>query len=61
LSSLRHERTGVWFVQVGLVLLIAAATLAFILVRQISRMQDRGFTSPVEPATGEDHRFGEPD
>ncbi|HEX3733572.1 MAG TPA: DUF4328 domain-containing protein [Solirubrobacterales bacterium] len=60
LSSLRHERTGVWFVQVGLVLLIAAAALAFLLVRKISRMQDAGFTSPVEPATGEDHRFGEP-
>jgi hypothetical protein len=60
LSSLRHERTGVWFEQAGLVLLIVAATLAFLLVRQVSRMQDAGFTAPVESATGEDLRFGEP-
>jgi hypothetical protein len=60
LSSLRHERTGVWFEQAGLALLIVAATLAFLLVRQVSRMQDAGFTAPVESATGEDLRFGEP-
>jgi hypothetical protein len=48
LSSLRHERTGVWFVQVGLVALIAAATLAFLLVRKISRMQDARFTRAMQ-------------
>jgi Domain of unknown function (DUF4328) len=55
LSALRHERTGVWFEQAGLVALIVAATLALLLVRQISRMQDASFTAAAEPA-----RFGEP-
>jgi Domain of unknown function (DUF4328) len=48
LSSLRHERTGVWFEQAGAVALIVAATLALLLVRQISRMQDAGFASPMQ-------------
>lgn len=60
-SSLRHERTGIWFVQGGLVLLIVAATLALLLVRQISRMQDAGFRAPAaEQATGGDYDFAAP-
>lgn len=42
-QSLRDQRTGIWFTEIGLVPLIAAAVLAILLVRQISRMQDDNF------------------
>jgi Domain of unknown function (DUF4328)/Uncharacterised protein family UPF0547/Protein of unknown function (DUF2510) len=59
-QSLRDQRTGIWFTEIGLLPLIAAAVLAILLVRQISRMQDDSFkavpawdpevTSPGHPS-----------
>ena len=42
-QSLRDQRTGIWLTEIGLVPLIAAAVLAILLVRRISRMQDDNF------------------
>lgn len=44
-TNLRGERTGVWFVQAGLVAGTIAAVLILLLVRRISRMQDEGFAA----------------
>ena len=46
-SSLRAERTGVWITQVGLLFAIAAAVLAILFVREISRLQDDNFEARV--------------
>ena len=46
-SSLRAERTGVWITQVGLLVSIAAAVLAILFVREISRLQDDNFEARV--------------
>jgi hypothetical protein len=46
-ESLRDERTGVWITQVGLLTMIVAAVLAIILVRDVSRLQDDHFETPV--------------
>lgn len=56
--ALRDQRTGLWLTEIGLVPLIAAAVLAILLVRRISRMQDEDFTAvpawnPDEPAPGQ--------
>lgn len=42
-DSLESQRIGMWFLEIGLVALIAAAVLALFLVRRISRMQDDNF------------------
>jgi hypothetical protein len=54
-ASLRDQRTGIWFLEFGLVALVAAAVLAIVLVRSVSRLQDDNFKavpawSPEEPA-----------
>jgi Domain of unknown function (DUF4328)/Uncharacterised protein family UPF0547/Protein of unknown function (DUF2510) len=56
-ASLREQRTSIWLLEFGLAALIAAAVLAIILVRRISRLQDDNFTAvpawnPATPAPG---------
>src|SRR4029077_19627077 len=56
-TNLHNERTGMWFVQIGLVASIVAAVLAILLVRHISRMQDDNFKvvpawDPDSPSPG---------
>lgn len=46
-SSIHTERTGLWITQVGVVSAIAAAVLAIIFVRDVSRLQDEHFEAPV--------------
>jgi hypothetical protein len=42
-NALRTDRTGVWFIEVGLAALVIAAVLAILLVRRITRLQDDNF------------------
>ena len=54
---MRQQRTNIWLLEFGLAALIAAAVLAILLVRRISRLQDDNFTAvpawnPGEPAPG---------
>jgi hypothetical protein len=43
LDAIHRERGGVWWQQVGIVVAIAAAVLAIIFVRDVTRMQDDDF------------------
>jgi hypothetical protein len=45
IGSLRHEETGLWWNQVGLVVAIAATVLAILFVGAVSRLQDQNFNS----------------
>jgi hypothetical protein len=45
-DNLDGARSGAWTHQAGLVLAIAAAVLAFLFVRQVSKLQDANFRKP---------------
>jgi hypothetical protein len=45
IGSLRHEETGLWWNQAGLVVAIAAAVLAILFVGAVSRLQDQNFNA----------------
>jgi hypothetical protein len=42
-DSLHKERSGLWWMQVGIVIAIAAAVLALLFVSAVSRLQDQSF------------------